>query len=121
MKRLLPLAVILAVAVTGCSHYNKNEKEADKITQAVIANNMAPVINDFDSQARATVTRIAVARLSDQLNQEGKYQGIKEDVKTSGPPNTHYFEAKFDKHTWFETMALDDDGKVRSWNVHEGP
>lgn len=121
MKPLLPLAVVFAIAFTGCSHYNKNEKEADKITRAVIANDMAPVINDFDSQARATVTRIAVARLSDQLNQEGKYQGIKEDTKASGSPNTHYFEAKFDKHTWLETMSLDDDGKVRAWNVHEAP
>ena len=109
---------ICATLLAGCAMKNKNEKEADKITQAVIANNMSGVINDFDSQAKPTVTRIAVARLSDELNQQGKYQGVTEVQNANAGPGGHVFDVKFEKHTYTETMVLDDDGKVRSWKIH---
>lgn len=117
MKRPILALIALSVLVTGCATKNKNEKEADKITQAVIANNMSPVMNDFDSQAKPTVTRIAVARLSDELNQQGKYQGITEVQAPNPGPGEHNFDVKFEKHTYAEKMVLDDDGKVRSWNI----
>jgi hypothetical protein len=107
----------LALLLSGCAMKNKEEKEADKITQAVIANNMSSVINDFDSQAKPTVTRIAVARLSDELNQQGKYQGVTEVKDASAGPGGHIFDVKFEKHMYTEKMVLDDDGKVRTWNI----
>ncbi|MDP9018205.1 MAG: hypothetical protein M3N19_07780, partial [Candidatus Eremiobacteraeota bacterium] len=112
-------AAAVAIALAGCSFQNKAEKEADKITHAVIANDMSPVINDFDSQARPKITRVAVARYADELNQQGKYKHIKEvQVPAGSVPGTHLFDVEFEKHMYTETMVLDDNGEVRSWNFH---
>ncbi|PZR58325.1 MAG: hypothetical protein DLM50_04230 [Candidatus Meridianibacter frigidus] len=120
MKRSLLCLLVLALAASGCSSKNKFEKEADKITNAVIANNMDPVRADFDSQAQVQITRVRVARLSDELNSEGKFQGVKERPSSgSSAPNTHYFNAPFEKHVYEEKLVLDDDGKVREWDVRE--
>jgi len=120
-KRILATAAV-AIALAGCSFQNKAEKEADKITHAVIANDMTPVINDFDSQARPKITRVAVARYSDELNQQGKYKSIKEVAVPPGAvPGTNLFDAEFEKHVYTETMVLDDNGEVRSWNFKMKP
>jgi len=118
MKRLFVVLSVLGIAISGCSRENRYEREADKITQAVIANNMGPVINDFDTQSRAAVTRVAVARLSDELNSQGKYQGIQEVQVQNEGPNTHTLNAKFEKHMYTELLVLDDDGKIRQWHIH---
>ena len=118
MKRFLAAIGMCAIVLTGCSTKNRYEREADKITQAVIANNMGPVINDFDTQARVSVTRVNVARLADELNSQGKYQGLQEVQVQNEGPNTHTFNTKFEKHTYTELMVLDDDGKVRRWTIH---
>lgn len=110
-------AAALAVLITGCSTQNKAEKEADKITKAVIANNMAPVMGDFDSQMRVKVTPIVVAQLSTELNGEGKYQSIKEVTPPNSAPGEHDFDAQFEKHMYSEVMVLDDSGAVRSWHI----
>lgn len=118
MKHLLAL-VTLAVLVTGCSFKNNAEKEADKITKAVIANNMDPVMKDFDSQLRAKITPIAVAQYSTELRQQGGYKGIKEvPAGANATPGEHDFIATFEKHNYTEMMVLDDDGHVRSWKFH---
>ena len=115
----LLLATALAVLITGCSFANKQEKEADKITNAVIANNMDPVMKDFDSQLRAKITPIAVAQYSTELREQGKYKGIKEvPVGAQAIPGEHDFIATFEKHNYTEKMILDDDGHVRSWSFH---
>lgn len=120
LSKGLPSAfLMLALLIAGCSTQNKYEKEADKITKAVIANNMQDVAGDFDSQARTQVTRVAVARLSDELNAQGKYQGIQEvKAAANGTPGEHDFIARFDKHGYYESLVLDDDGKVRAWHIH---
>lgn len=118
MKKFVVALLAFAVIVGGCSSKNRYEREADKITQAVIANNMAPVAGDFDSQARETITRVSVARLSDELNSQGQFQGVREAQIPNEAPNTHTFQAKFAKHMYTETLVLDDDGKVRAWHVH---
>ncbi|MBV8363105.1 MAG: hypothetical protein JO193_00915 [Candidatus Eremiobacteraeota bacterium] len=118
MNRLFITTMAIAIALAGCSTKNRYEREADKITQGVISNNMGPVINDFDTSARMSVTRVAVARLSDELNSQGKYQGLQEVAVQNETPNTHTFNAKFEKHTYTELMVLDDDGKVRRWTIH---
>ncbi|MDQ6930580.1 MAG: hypothetical protein M3126_07950 [Candidatus Eremiobacteraeota bacterium] len=108
----------LAVLLAGCSFKNKSEKEADRITQAVIANNMDPVMKDFDSQLRAKITPIRVAQYSTELRDAGKYKGIKEVAAATSTPGEHDFEATFDKHVYTEVMVLDDDGHVRAWHFH---
>ncbi|MFN2529612.1 MAG: hypothetical protein ABR584_12945, partial [Candidatus Baltobacteraceae bacterium] len=107
------------VALTGCSFQNKATQEADKITKAVIANNMDPVIKDFDSQLRAKITPVALAQFSTELRDQGAYKGIKEvAVGANAIPGEHDFIATFDKHNYTEKMILDDNGAVRSWSFH---
>jgi len=118
MRPYTLMFIVATLLLGGCSTKNRYEREADKITQAVIANNMAPVAGDFDSQARAMITRVAVARLSDELNSQGQYQSIHEVQVQNEPPNTHTLAAKFEKHTYTELLVLDDDGKVRGWHMH---
>lgn len=118
MKNSAVVLLAFAAIACGCSSKNRYEREADKITQAVIANNMAPVAGDFDSQARATITRVSVARLSDELNSQGQFQGVREAQSPNEAPSTHRFQAKFEKRVYAETLVLDDDGKVREWHIH---
>ena len=108
----------MAILLGGCSTKNRYEREADKITNAVIADNMGPVFNDFDSSAQPTIRRVAVARLADELNGQGKFLGVQEVQVQNEGPTTHTFNAKFEKHMYTETMILDDDGKVREWHIH---
>ena len=116
---LLVLALTVTTLLCGCSFQNKAEKEADHITQAVIANNMDPVMKDFDSQLRAQITPIKVAQYSTELREQGAYKGVKE---VATPPNAipgeHDLIATFEKHNYIETIVFDDDGHVRSWKFH---
>ena len=112
-------AAALAVLLAGCSFKNKSEKEADKITHAVIANNMDPVMKDFDSQLRAQITPIIIAQLSTELREQGAYKNIKEvALRPNATPGEHDFEATFERHVYTEQMVLDDDGHVRAWHIH---
>ena len=117
------VVVAVSVLLAGCSFKNKSEKEADNITKAVIANNMDPVMKDFDSQLRAQITPIKVAQFSTELREAGNYKGLKEVPAPAGAtPGEHDFTATFEKHVYNEVMVLDDDGRVRSWKFHmQGP
>jgi len=113
------VATGLALSLAGCSFQNKATQEADKITKAVIANNMDPVVKDFDSQLRAKITPVAVAQYSTELRDQGSYKGIKEvPVGANSTPGEHDFIATFEKHNYTEKMILDDNGAVRSWSFH---
>ena len=65
------------VVLSACSFQNKYEKEADKITRAVIANNVQDVKGDFDSKVAEQMTHARVGALSDELDDQGKYEGLK--------------------------------------------
>lgn len=103
----------IGIALFGCSFQNKNEREADKITRAVIANDLAPVKGDI--APGVTIPRVKVAEWSDELSAQGKLVSIKET--TAGcSPGWHCFDVKFEKHAYVEHMRLDENGKVVSWN-----
>jgi hypothetical protein len=121
MKKFLVLA-LAALSVAGCAGQNRNEREADKITRAVINNNMAPVMGDLDPAIKGQVTRVRVAELSDELNQQGAYQGLKE-TNASWCDTTiyHCFDVKFANHAYREKMKVGSDGKVQYWWIHEAP
>src|SRR5690348_2817009 len=76
MKKYLAaaLAALSLATLAGCGGQNKNEREADKITRAIVANDVSPVMKDFDPTIKGQITRVRVAELSDQLNADGPYQ-----------------------------------------------
>ena len=121
-SRLTPAvfaAVLFAVtvALNGCSFQNKYEREADKITKAVIANDLSSVENDIAPALLKKITRVQIAALSDELNSQGKLESIHEVTPCPAAPE-HCFTVKFEKNTYHETLEMDDQDKVVEWNVH---
>ncbi len=117
LRSLLALGLI-ALTLAGCSFQNKYEKEADKITRAVIANDMGPVQGDFTPAVSQQITRVKVAELSDELAGLGKYQGLKENPAACTPSGYHCFDVKFEKRPYREWLQMDDTGKVSVWRIH---
>lgn len=114
----MAMVLVCCVGLSACARQNKAEREADKITRAVIANDMRPVENDFAAAPREKMTRVAVARLSDELNNLGKYKGVKEDTSSGSTAGMHTFTVTFEKETWHESMMVDSGGKVSAWRIN---
>jgi hypothetical protein len=105
-------------ALVACSGQNADEKLADRVTQAIVDNDVKPVEQDFNALTRPKLTRGAVGRLSDMLNALGKFQRTHETTPKDAPAGVHTFDAVFDKATWHEDMTLDEDGKIATFHIH---
>ena len=117
LARVLLAANALAL-LAGCSFENRNEREADRITRAVIDNDLRPVQNDIAKGI--TITRVKVAQWSDELDAQGKLLSVKET--TAGcDPGWHCFNVKFQKHDYVERLRFDENGKVVDWDFHMSP
>jgi hypothetical protein len=110
--RIVPALACVALVLGGCSFQNKYEREAEGITRAVMANDLAPVEKDLAPGLH--VTRVQIAAASDELSAQGKLLSIKEDA-TCPVVGAHCFTVKFEKHTYHEMLAMDDQGKVTAW------
>ncbi len=113
-----PLIAAAVAALAACTFQNRNEREADRITRAVIDNDLRPVQDDIAKDI--TITRVKVAQWSDELNDQGKLLSVKET--TAGcDPGWHCFDVKFQKHNYVERMRFDENGKVVDWDFHMAP
>jgi hypothetical protein len=110
--------VVAGAAIASCSFESKNERQADKITRAVIANDLSPVRDDIAKGIN--IPRVQVAEWSDELNAQGKLLSIKETT-TDCSPGWHCFAVKFEKHQYAERMRLDENGKVVNWKFKMVP
>ncbi|HVA32920.1 MAG TPA: hypothetical protein VNG31_02155 [Candidatus Baltobacteraceae bacterium] len=113
--RRIALATAVAIVLSACSFQNKYEREADRITHAVMNNDLRPVQGDIAKGIN--VSRVQVAEWSDELGAQGKLISLKETT-TNCPVGWHCFDAKFEKHDYVEQMRLDDQGKVVDWRFH---
>jgi len=112
------LAVGAAAILAGCAFQNHNEREAERITRAVVGNDLRPVQDDLAKGI--AITRVKVAQWSDELNAQGKLLAVKET--TAGcDPGWHCFDVKFQKHDYAERMRFDESGKVVDWDFHMAP
>ncbi len=118
MSCRLCAAALLCAVILGCSFENRSEREADRVTRAVIANDLRPVQNDIAKSV--TITRVQVAQWSDELNAQGKLLSVKE-TSADCSPGWHCFDVKFQKHAYVERLRFDENGKVVSWNFHMVP
>lgn len=116
MKRFLAALAILALA--ACSFQNKYEREADRITRAVMNNDLRPVAGDIEKGVN--VPRVKVAQWADELDAQGKLLSVKE-VTANCKPGWHCFEVKFEKRVYLESMQLDENDKVVNWNFKMAP
>ncbi len=115
MKSRGLLAILcIATLLGGCSFQNKYEKEADKITHAVMNNDLKPVKDDI--APGINISRVKVAAWADELDSQGKLLSIKERPQCD--PGWHCFDAKFEKRTYVERLQMDDRGKVTGWSFH---
>jgi hypothetical protein len=109
------LAGVTALFLASCSFQNRNEREADRITHAVIANDFRPIEGDIAKGV--SITRVQIAQWSDELNAQGKLVSIKE-TPANCDPGWHCFDVKFQKHDYLERMRFDENGKVVNWDFH---
>ena len=118
-RRFCAIAAALAiVSLAACSFENRNEREADRLTRAVISNDLRPVQNDIAQGIN--ITRVKVAEWSDELNEQGKLISVKETA-TDCTPGWHCFNVKFEKHDYLERMRFDENHKVVDWQFHMAP
>ncbi|HEY6450428.1 MAG TPA: hypothetical protein VIX60_07095 [Candidatus Cybelea sp.] len=108
-------ALVTAALVAGCSFENRYEREADRITRAVIANDFKPVQTDVAKGI--TITRVQIAQWSDELNAQGKLLSLKE-MTANCSPGWHCFNVKFQRAEYIERMRFDENGKVVDWKFH---
>jgi hypothetical protein len=108
----------VAVLLASCSFQNRNEREAERITQAVIANDFKPVEGDIGKGI--AITRVQIAEWSDELNTQGKLLSVKE-TPANCTPGWHCFDVKFEKREYVERMRFDESGKVVNWGFHMAP
>lgn len=121
MKKFLALALAL-LSFAACGGPSRTQREADKITRAVIANDMSPVMNDLDPSIKGQITRVRVAELSDELNQQGAYQGLTQSTASWCDTSVFTcFDVKFASRPYREKIKVGSDGKVQDWWIHAAP
>jgi hypothetical protein len=115
----LAAAVATLAATSGCGGgENPSEKLADRVTAAIVANDMRPVQQDFNATIRPQLrNRAKVGKLSDDLAPLGKFKRTKETTPAGTPKNTHYLTAQFEHGTYDEKMVLDEDGKISAFDL----
>jgi hypothetical protein len=119
MRALRFFAIAAGAAIlASCSFQNRNEREAQRITNAVIANDLRPVQDDIAKGI--AITRVQVAEWSDELNAQGKLLSLKE-TSANCQPGWHCFDVKFQKRAYVERMRFDENGKVVNWDFHMAP
>ncbi|MGA8576298.1 MAG: hypothetical protein WB609_11540 [Candidatus Cybelea sp.] len=111
-------AVLVALLAPGCSFQNRNEREADRITRAVAANDLRPVQDDLAKGI--AITRVQIAEWSEELDAQGKLLSVRETT-ASCSPGWHCFDVKFQKHEYVERLRFDENGKVVNWEFHMAP
>jgi hypothetical protein len=118
MRAMRPALLIAALLAAACSFQNRNEREAERITRAVVDNDLRPV--QADIAKGVTITRVQIAEWSDELTAQGKLLSIKETT-TDCQPGWHCFDVKFQKRAYVERMRFDENGKVVNWDFHMAP
>ena len=118
MRQITCLAVLISMLLAGCSFENRNEREAQRITNAVVANDFKPIQDDIAKGI--SITRVQIAQWSDELNSQGKLLSVKE-TNANCDPGWHCFIVRFQKHAYVEHMRFDENGKVVNWDFHMAP
>lgn len=118
-RALYVAAAVLLGPLSGCA--SSQQRVAGAITRAVVANDLSPVMSRLDPRIEGELTRVRVAELSDELNAEGAYQGLRQTNGTWCPRRAFCFDVKFQKAPFHEIMKVAKDGKVRYWWIRRAP
>lgn len=112
-------ALVVLFALTACGGKQSQGEAAalaDRVTQAVYADNANSVAGNFDDQLKTQVTRQEVGLLSDKMHALGAYKGL---TFLSGDPvkSEFVYRAAFDKGTMNVTVRVDPDGRLGAYRV----
>jgi hypothetical protein len=112
------LVVLLVINKFVIRHETHAEHLATVVTEALAANNMAPVESQFNALRRPELeNRARVGRLSDFVNAKGAFKNVSEDTPAGSPALYHHFIAHFANGDLQERLELDDDGKIAKFDV----
>ncbi|MBD5634436.1 MAG: hypothetical protein IAI49_08165 [Candidatus Eremiobacteraeota bacterium] len=112
--------LVIAFVLYHFLHHRESHAEhlAVVVTRALAANDMRPVEPDFNALRRPELeNRAKVGRLSDFVNAEGAFKGVKDDTPSGSAEGYHHFIAHFDKGDLAEDLTLDADGKIAKFDV----
>jgi hypothetical protein len=112
--------VLLLLVYRLLHHANHYEHLANDVTKALVNNDMRPVEPEFNALRRPELeNRAKVGALSNFVNAEGAFKGVKEDTPSGSPDGFHHFIAHFAKGDLSENLTVDADGKIAKFDVHE--
>jgi hypothetical protein len=116
LRSSLPGALLLLAIATGCSNASDPSAIAQKITQAVYANDFDSTTADFDDSLKAEVTRAEVGAISDKLHDLGS---ITQFSQRSGNADTgrYDYDVTLDHGSVVVQLRLDPSGKVGAYRV----
>lgn len=114
MRNSVSTFICALLALSACSFQNADEREAQKFTQAIMADDLAPVKGDL--APGVDVTRVQVAEWSAELAEYGKLKSVKE--KPACDPGWHCFDVVFEKARYTEKLQRDEHGKVLGFSFH---
>jgi hypothetical protein len=123
LPRLIVCVVLVILALLFVDkflirHETHAEHLATIVTEAIAANNMAPVESQFNALRRPELENHArVGRLSDFVNAKGAFKNVREDTPPGSPALYHHFIVHFANGDLQERLELDDDGKIAKFNV----
>src|ERR1700686_5344196 len=113
------IVIVLVLWAILMPRANPNERLATRVTAAIVNNDMHPVEAAFVPANKAKLEdRMLVGRLSQDLNDLGKFKRVREDTPQNSAAGYHHFQAEFSKGTWEEDMTTGSDGKIVSFHVH---
>ena len=121
MRAKFIAAIAVFPALAGCFGPNGSERLADRVTTAIVANDMRPVEKEFNAIVRPKLeNRQMVGKVSsDQLSALGRFKGVRETTPRGTSDGKHTFEADFQKAKWVEDMVIDTDGKIAAFHIHQ--
>ncbi len=118
MRLHIVAAATLAAALVACSSNTSGaaQTQADEITNAVYANNVATVQSKLAPALQKDITRTSVAVLSDEMHKLGSFKGLTL-LAADATKSEFTYRAQFDTGTMNVTIRLAPDGKAAAYRA----
>jgi hypothetical protein len=110
---LVVIAFVVFMVVRSCApHENRYEKNAQRVTEAIVKNDSSSIGSLFNADARENMTRARFGKASDQFATLGKINGYHEKTPSGSDARTHFVEVDGQNGGILEKYHYDIDGKI---------
>lgn len=111
------VALAFAAIPAACaSSQSRATAQADAVTRAIYADDVAGVTSHLDVPVAAIVTRTEVGALSDRMHALGSYRSL-QSVGGAMPRNEYIYQAVFDKGRLVVVVKLDPNGRLGAYRI----